>query len=98
MGEGGGPADQSSPPTLPPHPLACDSPPMKAYLVLDFSITDLAGFRPYIEAIPAHIARHNGRYIVRGAAPTPIEGDWAPERLVILEFATRADAEAFLAD
>jgi uncharacterized protein (DUF1330 family) len=71
---------------------------MKAYLVLDFTITDLAGFAPYIEAIPAHIARHNGRYIVRGAAPTPIEGDWAPERLVILEFPTRADAEAFLAD
>jgi uncharacterized protein (DUF1330 family) len=43
---------------------------MKAYLVLDFAITDLAGFRRYIDEIPAHIARHGGRYIVRGAPPT----------------------------
>ena len=71
---------------------------MKAYLVLDFTVRDLPGFRPYIEAIPAFIAKHGGRYIVRGAAPTVMEGDWAPELMVILEFPARANAEAFLAD
>jgi uncharacterized protein (DUF1330 family) len=35
---------------------------MKAYIVLDFAINDLAGFRDYIAAIPAHIARHDGHY------------------------------------
>ena len=29
-----------------------------------------AGFRDYIAAIPAHIARHDGHYIVRGVEPT----------------------------
>jgi uncharacterized protein (DUF1330 family) len=38
---------------------------VKAYLVLDFSINDLAGFSRYIAEIPAHIARHAGKYIVR---------------------------------
>ena len=71
---------------------------MKAYLVLDLTIDDLAGFRPYMAAIPAHIARHRGRYIVQGAQPTLMEGDWLPERLVIIEFPERGDAEAFLAD
>ena len=71
---------------------------MKAYLVLDLTIHDFAGFRPYIAAIPAFIAKHGGRYIVQGEVPTVKEGDWSPERLVILEFPTRADAEAFLAD
>lgn len=71
---------------------------MKAYLVLDFAVTDLAGFMPYVEAIPAHIERHGGRYIVRGVEPTIMEGDWTPERLVILEFPARANAEAFLRD
>lgn len=71
---------------------------MKAYLVLDFSVTDLRGFLPYVDAIPAFIARHGGRYIVRGAEPTVMEGDWRPGRMVILEFPSRADAEAFLAD
>lgn len=71
---------------------------MKAYLVLDFAVTDLRGFMPYVEAIPAHIERHGGRYIVRGVEPTVMEGDWRPQRLVILEFPARANAEAFLGD
>ena len=71
---------------------------MKAYLVLDFSIRDLEGFRPYIAAIPAFIEKHAGRYIVRGVEPTVVEGDWTPERVVVLEFPARANAEAFLAD
>jgi uncharacterized protein (DUF1330 family) len=71
---------------------------VKAYLVLDFTVTDLPGFMPYVNQIPAHIARHGGRYIVRGVPPTPIEGDWQPDLMVILEFPARENAEAFLAD
>ena len=33
---------------------------MKAYLVLDFAVRDLRGFLPYVEAIPAFIAKHGG--------------------------------------
>jgi uncharacterized protein (DUF1330 family) len=71
---------------------------MKAYLVLDLAVNDLAGFMKYVEAIPAFIAKHGGQYIVRGVVPDTIEGDWTPERLVILEFPTRQHAEAFLGD
>ncbi|OAF05600.1 hypothetical protein AYJ54_01475 [Bradyrhizobium centrolobii] len=71
---------------------------MKAYLVLDLSVNDFAGFKTYITEIPAFIARHSGRYIVRGVQPTTIEGDWTPERLVIIEFPEREKAEAFLSD
>lgn len=71
---------------------------MKAYLVLDFSVQDLPGFLPYVEAIPAFIERYGGRYLIRGAEPTVMEGDWAPERLVVLEFPSRKNAQAFLPD
>jgi len=71
---------------------------MKAYLVLDLSIHDLSGFLPYVSAIPAFIEKHGGRYIVQGAEATVMEGDWAPERLVILEFPSRENARAFLDD
>ena len=71
---------------------------MKAYLVLDFTVNDLGRFMTYVTEIPAHIARHSGRYIVRGVEPKTIEGDWRPERMVILEFPERANAEAFLSD
>jgi uncharacterized protein (DUF1330 family) len=71
---------------------------MKAYLVLDFSVTNVRGFMPYIDAIPAFIDKHGGRYIVRGAEPMVMEGDWAPERMVILEFPSTENARAFLND
>jgi len=71
---------------------------MKAYLVLDLSVNDLGGFRKYIAEIPAFIARHSGKYIVQGVQPTSIEGDWKPERMVIIEFPEREKAEAFLGD
>jgi uncharacterized protein (DUF1330 family) len=71
---------------------------MKAYLVLDLSVKDFGGFRKYIAEIPAFIAKHSGKYIVQGVVPTPIEGDWKPERMVIIEFPGREKAEAFLGD
>lgn len=71
---------------------------MTAYLVLELSVNDFTGFQTYIAEIPAFIAKHSGRYIVRGAEPTAIEGDWTPERLVIIEFPERAKAQAFLDD
>jgi uncharacterized protein (DUF1330 family) len=71
---------------------------MKAYLVLDLSVNDFGGFRKYIAEIPAFIARHSGKYIVQGVSPTTIEGDWKPERMVIIEFPQREKAQAFLSD
>jgi uncharacterized protein (DUF1330 family) len=43
---------------------------MKAYLARNLTINDFGGFRDYIAAIPAHVARHDGRYIVQGVEPT----------------------------
>lgn len=71
---------------------------MKAYLVLDFTIHNFESFREYIEKVPAFIKKHRGKYIVQGAEPTPMEGDWRPERMVILEFPARENAAAFLSD
>lgn len=71
---------------------------MKAYLVLDLTVNDIGAFGAYIAAIPAFITRHAGRYIVQGAQPTAIEGDWTPERMVIIEFPARDNANAFLRD
>ena len=71
---------------------------MKGYLVLDLKITDLNGFMEYVRKIPEFIKKHDGRYIVQGVVPESIEGNWLPERLVILEFPTTNKAKEFLAD
>jgi uncharacterized protein (DUF1330 family) len=71
---------------------------MKGYLVLDFAITVLEDFLEYADKIPAFIQKHGGRYIVQGVIPERMEGDWTPERLVILEFPSTDKAKEFLAD
>jgi uncharacterized protein (DUF1330 family) len=71
---------------------------MSAYLVIDMTIHDLKTFSTYIRGVPAFIEKHSGKYIVQGAEPTVMEGDWEPERLIIIEFPARAQAKAFLED
>lgn len=71
---------------------------MKGYLVLDLSITDLKGFMEYVYKIPEYIQKHDGKYIVQGVEPELVEGDWIPDRLVILEFPTQDHARSFLSD
>ncbi|QPB83487.1 DUF1330 domain-containing protein [Pseudoalteromonas rubra] len=71
---------------------------MKGYLILDFSITDFPRFKKYIKEIPEFIKKHGGRYVVQGVEPEVMEGDWHPERVVVLEFPNKDVAKEFLAD
>jgi uncharacterized protein (DUF1330 family) len=71
---------------------------MKAFLILDLSIHDLPRFMEYAKKIPGFIKKHSGRYVVQGEAPTVMEGDWHPERVVVIEFPSRAGAKEFLED
>lgn len=71
---------------------------MAAYLVLGFEVTDLNTFMGYVEKIPKFIEKHSGKYIVEGTMSETIEGDWRPDRLVILEFPDTDKARAFVDD
>jgi uncharacterized protein (DUF1330 family) len=44
------------------------------------------------------LKKHSGRYIVQGVEPTVLEGDWKPERVVVIEFLSRENANEFLQD
>ena len=68
---------------------------MSAFIIADITVTDREGFEKYRQAVPAVIAAHGGRYVVRGAPRMLLEGDPAPSRLVILEFPDMARLQAF---
>ena len=59
---------------------------MAAYLIADLTITDPETFKRYQQAVPATVEKHGGRYLVRGGEHETLEGDWRPDRLVVLEF------------
>ena len=70
---------------------------MPAYVIAELEITDPAGFEEYRKAVPATIAAYGGRYLARGGALEALEGGWSPKRMVILEFASMAQAKAWYA-
>jgi uncharacterized protein (DUF1330 family) len=63
---------------------------MVAYVIVDIEVTDPVSFAGYKNEIGANIAAFGGRYLARGGATEVLEGNWAPRRLVILEFPTMA--------
>jgi uncharacterized protein (DUF1330 family) len=68
---------------------------MPAYVISDVRLRDAAAVEIYRERAAASIARHGGRYIVRGGKIDVLEGDWTPRMIVIAEFADMAQARAW---
>lgn len=68
---------------------------MKAYLVAHIQVRDAEGFEAYRAKVPAVIERFGGRYLIRGGAAHPLEGDWTVPRLVVVEFDSLEAARAF---
>jgi uncharacterized protein (DUF1330 family) len=71
---------------------------MNAYLILDIEIHDLNVFQAYVAEIPAFVKKYSGRYVVLGGEAETIEGDWKPQRLVVIEFPSKENAQEFLKD
>ena len=59
---------------------------MAAYMIFDIHVHDLDGYQPYRERAGAIIESYGGRYLVRGGARETVEGDWEPDRVVVIEF------------
>jgi uncharacterized protein (DUF1330 family) len=59
---------------------------MAAYLILDIHVKDPEEYAAYRERAPATLEQYGGRYLVRGGPHETVEGDWNPERVVLVEF------------
>ncbi len=69
---------------------------MTAYAIFDVDVTDPTGYEDYKKLAPPVIAAFGGRYLARGGAAQALEGDWVPNRVVILEFPTVEKAKEWL--
>ena len=68
---------------------------MPCYTVGHITVTNMDGYKEYAAQVPATIAAHGGRYLVRGGHATDIEGEMPHPRHVVVEFPTRAAAEGW---
>jgi uncharacterized protein (DUF1330 family) len=64
---------------------------MPAYVIAEVKVTNPEGYEPYRPLAAESVARFGGRFLVRGGKADLIEGEPAPERVVVIEF-PNADA------
>jgi uncharacterized protein (DUF1330 family) len=68
---------------------------MAAYVVIDrLSVTDPETFSAYHDIAPLCVTTHGGRYVLpHGMQIEALEGNWTPNRIVLIEFADADQAK-----
>ena len=61
---------------------------MSAYVIVEIKVHDHVKFEEYKKKAAVAIAAFDGKYLVRGGHVETLDGTWAPERIVVLEFPT----------
>lgn len=70
---------------------------MAAYVIVEVTVHDEKAYEDYKKLTPATIAAYDGQFVVRGGKTEALEGDWQPQRLVVLQFPTIEKAKAWWA-
>lgn len=68
---------------------------VKAYCIVYEVIDDPKMFDEYRRQVLPTIEAHQGRFLVRGGEFSPLEGEMPYQRIAMLEFPSRAAAEAW---
>ena len=69
---------------------------MAGYAIIHDDIQDQALFAEFRQRVGATVEAHGGRYLVRGGAIEVMDGDWMPDRIVVIEFDSVEQAKAWL--
>ena len=68
---------------------------MTAYIIASVNVTDPEKYKGYQALTPAAVAKHGGKFVVRGGAMEVLEGDWSRPRVVLLQFDSVDAAKKF---
>ena len=68
---------------------------MTAYYIGEHIITDPEAFDFYLSKVIPIIERAGGRYLTKSGSQEILEGDWKPNRVVIIEFPDLATARSW---
>jgi uncharacterized protein (DUF1330 family) len=68
---------------------------MTAYLIARIHVTDMEQYQNYIKLTPAIVEQYGGKFIARGGDVITLEGENETRRVVLLEFPSVEQAQAF---
>jgi uncharacterized protein (DUF1330 family) len=71
---------------------------MPAYVVSMMTINDPEVYSQYTDRTPPIVKKYGGKFLTRGEEITCVEGKNYDGRMVILEFPSKADVEAWFND
>jgi uncharacterized protein (DUF1330 family) len=69
---------------------------MSAYVIVDIKVTEPVVYEEYKKLAAATVTAYGGKYLARGGQTETLEGQWVPNRLVILQFGSIAGAKEWL--
>ncbi len=69
---------------------------MTAYVIFDIDVKDALTYKEYAGLAPATVEAYGGKYLARAGRTETLEGEWAPQRLVILQFESIERAQQWL--
>ena len=70
---------------------------MAVYIISEPVPQDPRAWQAYIKLAPATIEKYGGRYLARGGNVETIEGTWAPQAIVLVEFPNAEAVRAWYA-
>ena len=68
---------------------------MAAYLVARLDVEDPALLKDYLAATPPIVEKYHGKFIARGGSTVTFKGPEETRRIVLIEFPSLSDVEAF---
>ena len=69
---------------------------MRAYVITDITVNNPERYEDYKKLAPPAIQTYSGKYLARGGRSEKLEGNWDPDRIVILEFENVETAKKWL--
>ena len=66
-----------------------------AYIIANVRVSDTTQYEEYKKLSTLAIRKHRAEVCVRGGPVEVLEGDWHPDRVVVLKFGSMEQARAF---
>ncbi len=63
------------------------------YFIAELEVRDQGIFKSYISEVHKIVHSYGGEYLVRGGPIIASEGNWSPQRIIVIRFKTAEDAK-----
>jgi uncharacterized protein (DUF1330 family) len=65
------------------------------YLIAEVTVLNEKLYSEYAAKAKGIVEKYGGRYLVRGGKAVPLEGGWNPQRIIVMEFPSIEEAQAW---